>query len=49
MTKEQCLRLIQLLSAMESWSFAKDRGMIPDYLHEELQSLVEMLTNEVLK
>lgn len=49
MDKEQCLRIIKLLSAMESWSFAKERGIIPDYLLEELNELVEMLTKEVLK
>ena len=49
MTKEQCLRLLKLLSAMESWSFAKDKGVIPDYLLEELSDLMEVLTKEILK
>jgi hypothetical protein len=48
MTKEQCLAIIKLLSALESWSFAtKDR--LPDYLHEDISSSIELLTKEVLK
>ena len=27
MNKEQCLEIIKLLSAIESWSFAKDRRL----------------------
>jgi len=49
MTKEQCLRLVRLLSAMESWSFAKDKGVIPDYLLDELNELMDVLTKEILK
>lgn len=48
MNKERCLELIKLLSAIESWSFAKDRGMLPDYLHERLCELLEVLAKEVL-
>mgnify|MGYP003500392948 CR=1 FL=1 len=48
MNKEQCLEIIKLLSAIESWSFAKDRGMLPDYLHEKLTDAVEALAKEVL-
>lgn len=49
MTKEFALDLIKLLSAIESWSFAKDAGILPDYLHEHLANAVESLTKEVLK
>ncbi len=49
MAKEQLLEIIKLLSAIESWSFAKDRGMLPDYLHEKLTDAVEALAKEVLK
>ena len=49
MNKEQCLELIKLLSALESWSFAKDRGTIPDYLLEDLNNAVDMLTKEILE
>lgn len=48
MTKEQALELIKLLSAIESWGFA-NKQMMPDYLHESLQSAMDMLTKEVLK
>ena len=47
--RELNLRILMLLSALESWSFAKDRGMIPDYLHEELHTIVHQLSEEVLK
>ena len=49
MSKEQCLDLIKLLSAIESWTFAKDPGMLPDYLHDRLGETLERLTNEVLE
>ena len=49
MTKEQILETIKLLSALESWSFAKDRGTIPDYLLEDLNNAVDMLTKEILE
>lgn len=48
MTKEQVLLIIKVLSAMEAWSFAeKDR--LPDYLLEDLDKAVELLSAEVLK
>ena len=49
MSKEQCLDLIKLLSAIESWTFAKEPGMLPDYLHDRLGETLEMLTKEVLE
>ena len=49
MTKQEALQILKLLSALESWSFAKDRGTIPDYLLEDLTNAVDMLTKEILE
>ena len=48
MTKEQILDVIKLLSALEGWSFA-DKHRLPDYLLEDLDKTVEMLSKELLK
>jgi len=48
MDKELALQIIKLLSAIESWCFAKDRGMLPDYLHDHIQDVVEKLSKEIL-
>lgn len=48
MTKEQCLALIKLLSALESWGFANNHRL-PDYLHEQLCEAVNQLSKEILK
>lgn len=47
MTKAQALGLLKLLSAMESWSFSL-RETLPDYIHEDIQSNMELLENIVL-
>lgn len=48
MNKEQALGMLMLLSAMESWSFAlKER--LPDYLHENLATNMEILANIILE
>lgn len=48
MTKQECLDLLMLLSALESWSFStKER--LPDYLHDRLADGVAVLSREVLK
>ena len=48
MTREQCLQLLMLLSALESWAFAtKER--LPDYLLEKICENVEVLREEILK
>jgi len=49
MNKELALEIIKLLSALESLSFAKEPGRIPDFLIEKLDSIVEKLTAEILK
>lgn len=48
MTKEDALKLIKLLSAMESWSFSTKTDL-PEYLHEDLCLAVERLEKIVLK
>ena len=48
MTKEQILDIIKLLSALEAWSFA-EKHCLPDYLLEDLDNVVELLSAEVLK
>ena len=48
MTKEQIIDTIKLLSALEAWSFA-EKHRLPDYLLEDLDKTVELLTQEVLK
>lgn len=46
--KETTLRILMLLSALESWTFAtKER--LPDHTLEELNSLVNYLSEELLK
>jgi hypothetical protein len=48
MTKEDALKLIKLLSAMESWAFST-KTQLPEYLHEDLCLSVEKLEKIVLK
>lgn len=48
MSKEDALKIIKLLSALESWSFSTKTDL-PDYLHEDLCSAVEKLDKIVLE
>ena len=48
MTKKDALKLIRLLSAMESWSFSTKTDL-PDYLHEDLGLALEQLEKIVLE
>jgi len=48
MTKEEALKLIKLLSAMESWAFST-KTQLPDYLHEDLCRSMEVLERIVLE
>lgn len=48
MTKADALKLIKLLSAMESWAFSA-KTELPEYLHEDLTLAVERLEKIVLK
>jgi hypothetical protein len=47
MTKEKALKIIKLLSALESWGFST-KNMFPDYLHEDLCDAIVLLENIVL-
>ena len=47
MTKQQILDTIKLLSALEAWSFA-EKHRLPDYLIENLDKTIDVLTAEVL-
>lgn len=47
MTKEEALKTMMLLSALESWSFST-KNLIPDYLHEELHTAMGLLGKIVL-
>ena len=48
MTKEQALKIIKLLSALESWAFST-KNPLPEYLHEDLCVAVEVLETVVLE
>lgn len=48
MNKELSLRIMLLLSALESWSLSVDKSL-PDHTHDELSDIVETLREEVLK
>lgn len=48
MTKEEALRLIRLLAALESWAFST-KTTLPDYLHEDLCLAVEKLERVILE
>jgi hypothetical protein len=47
MTKPELLQMMRLLSALESVMIAKDR--VPDYLLEQLHSMVIVLERELIK
>ena len=48
MTKEDAIKLIKLLSALESWAFGAKTDL-PEYLHEDLCLAVEKLEKIVLE
>jgi hypothetical protein len=48
MSKEDAIKLIKLLSALESWSFSAKIDL-PDYLHEDLSLALEKLEKIVLE
>ena len=47
MTKEDALKIIKLLSALESWAF-NTKNPLPEYLYEDLSLAVERLEKIVL-
>jgi hypothetical protein len=48
MSKEEAIKMIKLLSALESWSFSAKIDL-PDYLHEDLSIALEKLERIVLE
>lgn len=48
MTKEEALRIIKTLSALESWAFST-KNPLPDYLHDDLCMAVQILEAIVLE
>ncbi len=48
MTKEEALRIIKTLSALESWAFST-KNLLPDYLHDDLCMAVQILEAIVLE
>jgi hypothetical protein len=50
MTKEEALRILKLLSALESWAFSQpDTRRLPDYLVDDIGSAMEVLERIVLE
>jgi hypothetical protein len=50
MTKAEALRIIKLLSALESWAFSNpDSRRLPDYLVEDVGSAMEVLERVILE
>lgn len=47
MTKQKILKLLMLLSALESWSFSTN-SRLPDHLYEDIQSAVDSLSALIL-
>jgi len=48
MNKEQALRIIKLLSALEAAGFMSAKTL-PDYLYDEIAAIVTELSAEILK
>jgi hypothetical protein len=48
MTKEDAIKLIKLLSALESWAMSQS-ARLPDYVHEDLTRSMEVLERIVLE
>ena len=48
MTKAEALRIIKLLSAMESWAFSQP-NRVPDYLIEDIGTVMEILERIILE
>lgn len=47
MTKEEALKTMMLLSALESWAFST-KTPLPDYLHDDLCVMQKVLQRIVL-
>jgi len=48
MDKKDLLALMRLLSALESWGLSSG-NILPDYLHDDLRSMVAWLEEQILK
>lgn len=48
MNKKEMLDLLRLLSALESWALSRKDGPLPEYLHDQISSSVEVLENGIL-
>ena len=48
MTPKETIAMMRLLAALESWAFAQGK-ILPDYLHEDLCRMVNVLERELLK
>ena len=48
MNKELALRIIELLSAIESWALSGERRGFPDYLNDNLASVISEMRDIVL-
>ena len=48
MSKEEALKIVRLLSAMESWAFSQP-NRIPDYLIEDVGTAMLILERIILK
>ena len=50
MTKKDCLDLLMVLSALESWCYSiSDRNRLPDWLIENIGNSVDKLRAEILE
>jgi hypothetical protein len=47
MTREEALQAIMLLSALESWALSTKTNL-PDYLHENINMMIDVLSKIVL-
>ena len=48
MTKQEMLKILRLISAMES-AMLCNKQTVPDYLFEEIDAVLVMLEKEILK
>ena len=48
MTKPEAIQALKLLSALESWAMSQKERM-PDYLHEDIQTSMEVLERIILE
>ncbi len=49
MTKAEALRILKLLSAMESWAFSQPDKRLPDYLVDDIANAMNVLDRIVLE